>query len=84
MAPWRFLHLDHWGKGQICTISYWVTIIRTGRERRKNSKLQDLQRVVQNAFRVLMSRFRVLLGTMVQMSKFVRDIVFTCMVLHTC
>ena len=51
---------------------------KTTHKRRKNSQLQDLQRqgVVQNMFGILVSRFRVLLGTMEQRPKVVRYIVF--------
>ena len=38
--------------------------------------------MVENAFEILVSRFRVLLGTMGQRPRVVRDIVFTCVVLH--
>ena len=37
---------------------------------------------MENVFRILASRFRVLLGTMEQRPKVVRDIVFICVVLH--
>ena len=37
---------------------------------------------MKNAFGILVSRFRVLLGIMEQRPRVVRDIVFTCMVLH--
>ena len=56
---------------------------KTTYNRRENSKLQDLQNheggreCVWNT-----SRFRVLLGTMEQRPKVVRDIVLTCVVLH--
>ena len=38
--------------------------------------------MVENAIRIFVSRFRVLLGTMQQWPKVVRDIVFTCVVWH--
>ena len=38
--------------------------------------------MVENAFGILVGRFRVLLGTMQQRPKVVRDIVFTCVMLH--
>ena len=53
---------------------------KTTDKARENSKLQDLQRVVDYAFGILVSR--VLLGTMEQRPKVVRDIVLTCVVLH--
>ena len=37
---------------------------------------------MENAYEILVSRFRVLLGTMEQRPKVVRDIVFVCVVLH--
>ena len=50
---------------------------------RYNSKLQDLQRQEGGGiFRILVSRFRVLLGTMEQMQKVVRDIVLSCVAQH--
>ena len=44
---------------------------------KKSSKLQE---VVENVFVILVSRFRVLLGTLEQRPKVVRDIIFTCVV----
>ena len=39
--------------------------------------------MVENAFGILVSQFRVLLGTMEQRPRFARDIVFMRVVLHT-
>ena len=51
----------------------------------ENSQLQDIQgrRVVKNSFGIIVNRFRVLLSTTEQRPKVVRDIVLTCVVLHT-
>ena len=38
--------------------------------------------MVGNAFGILVSKFRVLLGTMEQRPRVVRDVCFTCVVLH--
>ena len=38
--------------------------------------------MVENGFEILVSRFRLLPGTIKQMPKVVRDIVLTCVVLH--
>ena len=50
---------------------------KTTHKGKKNSKLQDVQsqKVVENVFEILASRFRVVLGTMEQRPKVVRDIV---------
>ena len=54
----------------------------TREERIANYRIPRSRRVVEDAFGILVSRFRVLLGTMKQRLKVVRDIVFTCVVLH--
>ena len=52
--------------------------------RRQNIQPQDIQgrRVVKNTFGILVGRFRVLLTTLEQRPKVVRDIVLTCAILH--
>ena len=54
----------------------------TRKEKIANYRISRGRRIVENEFRILVSRFRVLLGTMQQRLKVVRDIGFTYMVLH--
>ena len=54
----------------------------TREERIANYTISRVRRVVENAFGSLVSRFRVLLSTMDQRPRVVRDIVFVCEVLH--
>ena len=80
--------------GQIYTTSFWGTMPllfnalagealqqKTTDQGGENSQLQDIQRL-ENAFGILVGRLRVLLTTMEQRPKVVRDIVLTCVILH--
>ena len=98
MEPWDFHHLNHLDlRGQIYTISYWGMIAfalmprlvkpysrcqLTREERIANYRISRGRKVVENSFGIPVKRFRVLLTTMEQRPKVVRDIVLTCVVLH--
>ena len=55
----------------------------TRKDRITNYRIFRCRRVVTNVFEILVSRFRVLLGTIKHRLKVVRSIVFTCVVLYT-
>ena len=51
-------------------------------KRTANYRISRGRSIVENAFGILAGRFKILLGTMRQRPKVVRDIVLTCAVLH--
>ena len=97
MAPWGFRHLEPLGGGPnlhyflmgdgAFALMPWMVKSYNGRqltkeERIANRRISRSRRVVENMFRILVSRFRVLLDTMKQVPKVVRDIVFICVVVY--
>ena len=96
-AAWGFHHLNPWGReGQTYTTSCWVTTPlpwclgwsnHTAKENWPGKKEEPTTgspgwRVVEDASGILVSRFRVPLGTMEQRLRVVGDIVGTCVVLY--
>ena len=93
-----FRHLNHWGErrpdlhyfllgGDAFVLMSWIVKPYSRRqltreERIANYRISRGRRLVENAFGILVSQFRVLPSTMEQRPKVVRVIMFTCVVLH--
>ena len=76
MAPWSFPHLNHWAREcQICTISF---VVEMDGEALANYSISRDRRAMENAFGILVSKFRVLLGTMEQRAKVVSHYFYMC------
>ena len=97
MAAWGFWYPNNWEGGpdlhyfllvdDVFALMLWMVNPYSRRqlkreERITNYRISRDRRVVENTFEILVSWFRVLLGTMEQRPRVVRDIVFTCVVLH--
>ena len=89
MAAWGFCHLNHCRRAgcDAFDLMPWMAKPHSRRqltreERIANQRISRGRRVLEIAFGILVSRFRVLLGTMGQRPRVVRDTVFACVALH--
>ena len=86
-ADYKFLWVNTGASGSSDALIPWLVKPYSRRqltreERIANYRISKGRRVVENSFDILVQRFRVLLTTMEQRPKVVRDIVLTCVVLH--
>ena len=98
MAAWGFQQLEHLGGGgpdlhyfllgdDAFALMPWMVKRYSRRqltweERIANYRISRGSRVVENAFEILLSHFIVLLDTLKQRPRDVRDIMFMCVVLY--